>query len=156
MNALIKLVIFVIVIAGLFFAYKKYMANQKPKEPPKQEKTIGDQFREDEKLLRAEPNVTQTAAGKPLKFKELTEEEQVGAEQLFEWAIKCREMARLPGPGYMQGPGYGRMVEACRNIIERYPGSEFDYKARRMLGEVPQNKWQQYSITQEEINWPQK
>jgi hypothetical protein len=155
MNTLIKLIILIIVIAGLYFAYHKYMANRKPAPPPRPEKTIGDQFQEDEQRLRAEPNANR-ATGEPLKFKEMTEDEQAGAEQLFEWAIKCREMARLPGPGYMAGPGYKNMVDACRNIIERYPGTEFDYKARRMLGEVPQNQWERYKITQEEINWPQK
>jgi hypothetical protein len=149
MNALIKLIIFAIVIAGLYFAYHKYSANQKPKEPPRQERTIGDQFREDEKRLRAEPNV-ETAAGTPLKFKEMTEDEKAGAGQQFEVAIKEREMARLPGLGY------GRMVEACRNIIERYPGTEYDFKARRMLAEVPRNQWERFHITEQEITFPQK
>jgi hypothetical protein len=149
MSTFIKLVIFIIVIAGLYFVYHKYMASRKPAPPPRQERTVADQFREDEKRLRAEPN-TQTATGKPLKFKEQTEEERAGAEQQFEWAIKCREMARLPGPGY------GRMVEACRNIIERYPATEYDYKARRMLGEVPRNQWERFNITEQEITFPQQ
>jgi hypothetical protein len=60
-------------------------------------------------------------------------------------AITHRKMGRLPGMSY------GQMVEYCRQIIEKYPGSEFEYKARRMLGEVPRQQWDRYKITQEEI-----
>ncbi|MCJ7728857.1 MAG: hypothetical protein MUO27_03115 [Sedimentisphaerales bacterium] len=129
-----------------------------PKAQPKQEKTVGDTWREDDKRLRAEPNVTPTGGAgqveakqavteqpKQIQFKELTEEERAGAEQLFEMAITSRKMARLPGMSY------GQMVNYCRDIIQKYPGSEFDYKARRMLGEVPQREWDRYKITQEEI-----
>ena len=150
-KAAIAVVVIVAVVIGI-----NYFKGLK-KGPP--EKTVGDVWREDDKRLRAEPNIpTQPATGQQvttaeqpaIKFKELNEEEQAGAEQLFEMAVASRKMARLPEMGY------GQMVNYCRQISERYPGSEFDYKARRMLGEVPQNKWQQYSITQEEINWPQK
>jgi type IV secretory pathway VirB10-like protein len=158
----LKVAVVIVVIIAVVMAINKFSGPKKQTaRPVKQEKTIGDTWREDEKRLRAEPNLpAQPATGqqattaeqpRPVQFKELTEEQQAGAEQLFEWAIKCREMARLPGAG-----GYGKMVSACRDIIEKYPGSEFDYKARRMLGEVPREKWDQYKITQEEINGPWK
>jgi len=132
--------------------------NSESNQPPQPEKTIGDQWREDENRLRAEPNVAPTASTgqaasaqqeeqKPaVKFKELTEEERAGAEQLFEMAITSRKMARLPGLSY------GQMVNYCRDIIQKYPGSEFDYKARRMLGEVPRQQWERFHITEQEIN----
>lgn len=152
-NFWIKVAIAVVAIVAVVIGINHF------KGPKKQqpEKTVGDTWREDDKRLRAEPNIAppvateQAATPQPeLKFKELTEEEQAGAEELFELAIASRKMGRLPGMSY------GQMVNYCRQIIEKYPGSEFDYKARQMLGEVPQNKWQQYKITQEEINWPQK
>jgi hypothetical protein len=159
----LKVAIVIVVIVGLVF----FAANWALKSLIKQtvpQKTIGQQWREDDKRLRAEPNIPaspnastaqtgarqQTAEETP-KFKELTEEEQAGAEQLFEWAIQCRKMARLPGTG-----GYGKMVETCRQISERYPRSKFDYQARRMLGEVPKDQWDRYKITQEEINGPKQ
>jgi outer membrane protein assembly factor BamD (BamD/ComL family) len=151
-NFWVKAAIVVVVAVAVFVAINKYKGSKK-QEPAKPDKTVEDMWREDEKRLRAEPNVapaTEAAQSKPIQFKELTEEQRAGAEQLFEWAIKCREMARLPGAG-----GYVRMVEACRNIIERYPGSEFDYKARRMLGEVPRDQWERYKITEKEITFPQ-
>jgi hypothetical protein len=170
-NFWLKVVAAIAIIAGLVYG-ANWALNAMMKQTVPQ-KTIGDQWREDDKRLRTEPNIpqeTNTApaqaqasqpaenpqqaapvqpAQEPPKFKELTEEEQAGAEQLFEWAIQCRKMARLPGAG-----GYGKMVEACRDISAKYPRSKFDYQARRMLGEVPQDQWGRYNITQEEINGP--
>jgi hypothetical protein len=162
-NFWLKVVIAIAVIAGLVYGANWALNSVMKQTVP--EKTIGDQWREDDKRLRAEPNIPpspnvapaqagnpqQPAAEEAPKFKELTEEEQAGAEQLFEWAIQCRKMARLPGAG-----GYGKMVTSCRDIIEKYPRSKFDYQARRMLGEVPKDQWERYKITQEEINGPKQ
>jgi hypothetical protein len=158
-NFWLKVVIAIAVIAGLVYAGNWALESMVKQTVP--EKTIGQQFREDDKRLRAEPNIPASPNVVPAqaeapqqpteespKFKELTEDEQAGAEQLFEWAIQCRKMARLPGVGY------GNMVKACRDISEKYPRSKFDYQARRMLGEVPRDQWEQYKITQEEINGP--
>jgi hypothetical protein len=150
---------FVVIVAAIVIVSKFTGPKKGPKEQPKQEKTFGDVIREDEKRLRAEPpavsfvepNIAPKGGEqqKQIQFRQLTEEEKAGAEQLFEWAIKCREMGRLPGMGY------GRMVDACRDIIQKYPGSEFDYKARRMLGDIPERDRERYHITKEEITFPQ-
>ncbi len=144
--------VIVLVVAAVVLISKFTGSKQGPKEQPEQEKTVGDTWREDEKRLRAEPNIAPKAGTeqpKQIQFRQLTEEEKAGAEQLFEWAIKCREMGRLPGMGY------GRMVDACRDIIQKYPGSEFDYKARRMLADIPERERERYHITKEEITFPQ-
>ena len=147
-KAVIVLIVAVAIILGI-----KHFKGPKPGQPASQEKTIGDQFREDDQRLRAEPNIMpQTGteqANAPLpavKFRELEEEEQAGAEALFELTVASRKMARLPGVTY------GQMVDYCRQIIQKYPGSEFEYKARRMLGEVPREQWDRYHITEQEIN----
>jgi hypothetical protein len=145
-NFWVKVVIAVVVIAAVVVGIN-YFNGLKPGKPAPREKTVGDVWREDEQRLRAEPNVAPTESSEPqVKFRELTEEEQAGAEQLFEMAISSRKMARLPGMTY------GQMVNYCRDIIQKYPGSEFEYKARRMLGEVPREQWDRYKITEEEIN----
>jgi hypothetical protein len=162
-NFWLKVVIFVAVIAGLVYGANWALNSMVKQTIPK--KKIDQQWSEDDKRLRAEPNVPptpnappaqaenpqpqqQVAVEPPPKFKELTEEEQAGAEQLFEMAITQRKMGRLPGVGYYH------MVEYCRQISEKYPRSKFDYQARRMLAEVPKDKWDQYKITQEEIDGP--
>jgi uncharacterized protein YutE (UPF0331/DUF86 family) len=88
-----------------------------------------------------------------LQFKELSEEEQAEAERLLEWAIQTRKMGRLPGVSYQQ------TVDTCREIIKRFGGSEYDYKARRILADIPEQYRSQYKITNEEIDlteWPKK
>ncbi len=159
-NFWLKVVAAIAVIAGLVYGANWALNSMVKQTVP--EKTIGQQWREDDKRLRAEPNIApspnaapveaaapqQQATGEAPKFKELTEDEQAGAEQLFEMALTQRKMARLPGVGY------GQMVQYCRDISEKYPRSKFDYQARRTLGEVPKDQWEQYKITQEEIDGP--
>ena len=153
----LKLAAFVVLLVVIFVIINK-IANQasKPAEP---EKTIADTWREDEKRLRAEPNVAESnaaeanmaggqeaVAAEPRKFRELTEDEKAGAEQLFELAITQRKMGRLPGISC------GAMVQYCREIIERYPGSEYAYKAKRMLGDIPADQRERYHITDDELD----
>jgi hypothetical protein len=151
----LKIVAAVVLIVAVIIVVNK-ISNRKPK-PAEPVRTISDTWREDKKRLRAEPNVTpavesnmpaeqQAAAEPPRKFRELTEDEKAGAEQLFELAIQHRKMGRLPGVAY------GAMVQYCRQIIERYPGSEYAYKAKRMLADIPVRERERYNITDDEIN----
>ena len=112
----LKIAATVVLLVVIFVIISK-VANQmsKPAEP---ERTVGDTFRDDEKRLRAEPNLVepnvvesnavqpeavqpaaeqQKPAAEPRKFRELTEDEKAGASQLFELAITQRKMGRLPG-----------------------------------------------------------
>ncbi|MGB7581475.1 MAG: hypothetical protein WBL85_03380 [Sedimentisphaerales bacterium] len=161
----LKIVAVVVLLVVIFVIVSK-VANQmsKPAEP---ERTVGDTFRHDEQRMRAEPNLAETNApaqpttsqpeavqpvaqqppAEPRKFRELTEDEKAGAEQLYELAIQQRKMAQLPGVGY------GAMVQYCRQIIERYPGSEYAYKAKRTLAtELPANKREFFHITPDELD----
>jgi len=156
----LKIAATVVLLVVIFVIISK-VANQvsKPAEP---ERTVGDTFRDDEKRLRAEPNLVepnvvesntpvqsegqQKPAAESRKFRELTEAENAGASQLFELAITQRKMGRLPGISY------GAMVQYCREIIERYPGSEYAYKAKRMLADIPERDRERFHITDDEIN----
>jgi hypothetical protein len=143
----LKIVAAVVVVVVAIVLFSK-IANHKS-EPAAPQKTVGDTFREDEKRLRAEPNIVESnvpANVEQPRFRELTEEEDAGASQLFELAIAQRKMGRLPGMHY------GAMVQYCRQIIEKYPGSEYAYKAKRMLGDIPENDRERYHITDDEIN----
>ena len=177
MNIWFKIAIVIAVVVVLIVLVGKFLPSGR-KSPQQPEKTYYDVIREDDKRLRAEPNIKDVAASKPpvagppqrveqpvvskvepppveakLKFKELSEEEQVAAEQLFEMALTSRKMGRLPMLTY------GQMVNYCRQIIQRFPGSEFDFKARRMLADIPEQYRNQYKITPEEIDlskWPRQ
>jgi hypothetical protein len=152
----LKIVAAVVAILVVIVVWSK-IANHKSK-PEEPVKTIADTWRNDEKRLRAEPNLApvvesnlpagvQPAAVEPRKFKELTEDEKAGAEQLFELAIQHRKMGRLPG-----GIGLSKMVQYCREIIEKYPGSEYAYKAKRMLADIPERERQFFHVTEDETN----
>jgi hypothetical protein len=150
----------IVIVVVLFIVVNMFRSSsqQKPPEP----KTIYDQFAEDDKKLRAEPNadeIRQAVAPKTSEryepnaadFKPLSEEEQVDAEKLFEMAMFHKKQGRLPG---IAG-GNKLMVDYCRQIIQKYPDSEYAWKARRMLSTLPARFKQQYNVTEEEIN-PQK
>jgi len=140
-----KLIVLGIMAAGVI-VLAKYFSVRKPVSQPKP-KTFYDVIAEDDKRLRSDIKTAKSVK----KEQEQTElsPEDVHAEQLFEMALAQRKMARLPGISYKL------MVDYCRQIIERYPAGDYAPKARRMLGEVPKQYWQQYNITEQEIN-PQK
>ncbi len=136
--------------------------DSEPKEP---QKTVYDQWEEDEKKLSAEPQyiappdtnepaqqdsqtaqqTAQVAPPKPV-FKPLGEIEEIQAKQLWEWVKSQRKMGRLPVMGY------GQMVKTCRDIIRRWPESEYAFYAKRALADLPERYRKMYNITKEEID----
>ncbi len=164
----LKLAGIAVVVVGVIILISVLSPSESgPAAKPDKPKTVYDMWEQDDKRLRAEPmaplppEANQQALTKqpaeqkkqvePPKphFTELLPEQQAEAERLFEWAISQRKMGRLPGMG---GTGFGQMVDACREIIQKFPGSEFDYKARRMLAEVPSRFRKRYEITDEELD----
>jgi len=161
-----KILVVLLVIAGAVVLARRYLPSRQ-KLKPQPQKSYQDVVREDDRRLRSEPDFNDIRAAEPNrpavrqlkekivaepkpqpkpKFKELSEVETIEAERLFEFAIQQRKMGRLP---YM---AYGPMVDACRQIIQKFGGSEFDYKARRMLSDIPRRYRQRYKITEEEID----
>ena len=140
-----KLIVLGIMAAGVILLTKYFSARKTVPQP--KSKTFYDVIAEDDKRLHADIK-TAKPAKKEQEQTELSPEE-AHAEQLFEMALAQRKMARLPGISYKL------MVDYCRQIIEKYPDSDYAPKARRMLGEVPKQYWQQYNITEQEI-YPQK
>jgi hypothetical protein len=137
------------------------------KEP---EKTIYDQWEQDDKELLAEPQfkeppapplpvqqpaptpsaqpssqVTPAEQPKP-QFKELELEDEIEAQKLWIWVENQRKMGRLPVMGY------GQMVKGCRDIIRRWPESKYAFFAKRALADLPERYRKMYNITKEEID----
>lgn len=148
----LKVIALIIVIAGVFIGYTllKPAENNEPKEPPK---TIYDMAREDKKNLLAEPNATdfekepQTqTAPVTLYFKEVAEIESIDAENTLAKIPSFRSIGRAPMMGYKP------MVESCRLLMQRYPGTIYDYKARRALAQIPKQYRQRYGITDGQID----
>lgn len=163
----IALVIVVVVVAIAYFT----AGEPEPKQPTK---TVYDQWEEDEEKLTAEPQYkertepqhkepatpqqpsqqptaredTTAEAVEPPKpqFKKLSPEEEVEAQRKWQWVLNQRKMGRLPVMGY------GQMVKACREIIRRWPGSEYAFYAKRALGDLSQRYKKMYNITDEETD----
>ncbi|MBN1795401.1 MAG: hypothetical protein JW804_01895 [Sedimentisphaerales bacterium] len=157
----LKIAGFVVVIIVVIIGVMMVMP-AKEEKPPEPQKTFGDMVQKDKKIITAEPNagdLTQQAAeeqtpAEPEKaaepvtfyFTELTEAEKIGAENIFATVPSFKSIGRLP---YM---GYNTMVQACRQLMSRFPGSIYDYKARRALAQVPEQYWTRYKITEELID----
>jgi len=155
----LKMAVLGVVVVGVVVAVRIFSSSESgPVEKVEKPKTFYDVTREDDIRLRAEPDPQQQrkrpertrptrkeAAELDQQPKELTIEEKVQAERLFEAALFERKKARLPGMTYK------RMVQYCRQIIKMYPGGAEAAKARRMLAEVPEHKRERYDITDEEL-----
>ena len=79
-----------------------------------------------------------------LYFTELSEIDKVEAERYLNVAVPGRSIGRLPTTGF------GLMVQNCRRIMQRWPGSWYDYTARKMLADMPERYQKRYNVTDEE------
>ena len=159
----LKIAGFAIVVIGLVILVNKFSSSES--EPKPEPKTFYDVIAEDDKRLRADIEPPQTLKTEPTapttqppkaelavkavkpQPEEMTLEDQVQAERLFEMALMQRKVGRLPGMGYKQ------MVDYCRQIIEKYPDSVYAFKAKRMLSDIPETYRKRYKITSEETDF---
>jgi len=147
------------------------------KEAQHPERTFSEMVEKDRQELMAEPNIKDLnsqsvqsqapAAAEPNKsaqpsepqpqkaepvtfyFTQLDETEQIEAEQLLAMVPTGRSIGRLPMTGF------NLMVETCRQIMGRWPGSIYDYKARRALNQMPERFRPRYRITSQELDLTQ-
>jgi hypothetical protein len=81
-----------------------------------------------------------------LYFKPLSEIEQIEAEKLLNVAVPGRSIGRLPMTGF------NLMVPNCRQIIQRWPDSQYAYQAKRLLADLPPRYQMRYKVTKEEMD----
>ncbi len=79
-------------------------------------------------------------------FEKLPIEEEVQAQKLHAMALEERKRSRLP----MMTPKM--MVDYCREIIQRWPRSEYAFQAKRMLADIPERYQEMYNVTDEETD----
>ena len=146
-----------ILVVVIIVAISSFTGEDKPKPP---RKTIYDQWEEDEEKLTAEPQFKEPPEPQPTalnrtvepeepprpQFEKLSMEEDVEAQRLWQWILNQRKMGRLPIMGYKQ------MVDTCREIIRRWPGSEYEFYAKRALADLPERYKERYNITEEETD----
>jgi hypothetical protein len=125
-------------------------------------KTVYDAFERDDKEFRVEPQAdeptataptpapTETpqppAAPKQPTFEKLSIEDEVQAQRLHETALAERKRSRLP----MMTPKL--MVDYCREIIRRWPKSQYAFQAKRMLADIPERYKKMYNVTEQEMD----
>ena len=116
-----------------------------PKETPNEPNLTADA---DTTVANVDNAVNKIVTPKPPKpqFRQLSEIETIEAERLLEVARTHRKMGRL------QGIGLSTMVQTCRQVIEKFPGSEQEFQAKRMLGDIPERFRSRFNITEEEID----
>jgi type IV secretory pathway VirB10-like protein len=148
-------IVVIVVLIGVFTSSSPSETPEPKSEPPA--KTIYEQWDRDDKRLRAEPQpIEQPNAVSPSQppaveqrqpqFKALSPEEEIEAQQKWEWVVTQRKMARLPVMGYKQ------MVDTCREIIQRWPKSKYAFLAKRALADLPEKYQTMYDITKEETD----
>lgn len=82
-------------------------------------------------------------------FVTLNTEQQVEAEKLWEMAETSFKIGRKPMMTF------GNCVNYCRELINRFPGSEYEIKAKRVLNDIVNMRdsyKSQYHITDEELD----
>jgi hypothetical protein len=154
------------VVAGVIVIGSFTGGDSEPKEP---ERTIYDQWEDDDERLNAEPEFKESPAPAPVteaqpveqaapaprpaaveppkpQFKQLSAEDDYQAQKLWMWVENQRKMGRLPIVNY------GQMVKTCRDIIQRWPESKYAFFAKRALGDLPERYHRMYNITKEEID----
>lgn len=167
----LKIAVFVVVVVVVIVGVKMAIGPKegKPKEPAK---TIYDMAKKDKQELLAAPSAKDfehsgaaesaqgqeeqaaPAAAEPeratepmvLYFTEVPEEEGFEAQNIVATIPSWRTIGRMPFTGY------NIMVESCRLLMSRWPGSKYDYMARRALSQVPQRYWGRYKITADEVD----
>jgi type IV secretory pathway VirB10-like protein len=151
----------VIIALGLIILVRGFLPSENggagETETESRPKTIYEQWEKDEQELEAEPPAP-PAATTPVPgqqqptqprhphFKKLSMEQEVEAQRQWEWVKNQRKMGRLPVMGYKQ------MVDTCREIIRRWPQSEYAFKAKRALADLPERYHKMYHITKEETD----
>jgi hypothetical protein len=166
-------IIVVLVVVGQFTGNKS-PSTPAPAAQGEQTRTVYDSFARDDKKFgvkfegqeQPEPNAAAQAAAptpqtpvaqtpvaqappqpqKQLYFEKLPIEAEVEAQRLHSMALEERKRSRLPG---MTAKG---MVDYCRQIILKWPRSEYAYKAKLMLADIPERFKEMYKVTPKETD----
>ena len=90
------------------------------------------------------------AAAKQLKLAKPQDELErqivdLEADKLLQWAKAQRKKAALPGMTWVG------MIKTCREIIQKWPNTNYARQARELLRQVPEYRRRTYEITDEEL-----
>jgi len=154
----IKIIVLVVILVGLMVFLKFYSgsdSSQEQVEPgggvgsvdktregqvPKQEDVLAEYRKErDLAAARAQPGEIPPREVQDLDI------EAIEAERLYQFA---ETQFRI---GQRTGMSYKNAIEPCREIIKRFPKTEYADKARELLRKIPERHRQMWNVTDEEM-----
>lgn len=173
----LKIAALAVVVVGLIILVNVFSSSEPEPEP----RTFWDEVEEDEKRLRAEPQVIKPPASEqePMAEEEPAPQPAPASKRPTLVAKRptlvvkrptgpqFRELSEIEGIdaerlfnvalqhrkiGRLPGTGFKVMVDCCRQILEKYPDSVYAFKAKRMLRDMPERFRARYKITEEEID----
>ncbi|MHC4637779.1 MAG: tetratricopeptide repeat protein [Planctomycetota bacterium] len=154
----IKIIILVVIIAGLAVFLKFYSGSESSQEQvessegvgtvdktgegqvPKREDVLAEYRKErDLAVTRAQPVETPPRQVQDLDI------QAIEAERLYQFA---ETQFRI---GQKTGMSYKNAIEMCREIIKKFPKTEYAGKARELLRKVPERHRKMWNVTDEEM-----
>lgn len=156
--AAVTVALVVVLIVGSRFMSDKPgpSASSEPADPPK---TVYDSFERDDREFGVQDKAGEEPAQEIASaeeapaaqdaqptFEKLSIEEEIQAQKLHSMALEERKRSRLP----MMTPKL--MVDYCREIIQRWPTSEYAFQAKRMLADIPDRYKKMYDVTDQETD----
>jgi type IV secretory pathway VirB10-like protein len=170
----LKLAGAVVVIMIVFVIFSQFTRDKSPSAPAPQQaekpKDVYDSFAQDDKKFgvkfegqdQPEPNTAppaaaqtpqtpaaQASAPQPQKephFEKLPIEQEVEAQRIHAMALEEFKRSRLP----LMTPKL--CIDYCRQIIQKWPKSEYAYKAKLMLTGLPERHKETFKITAQETD----
>jgi len=82
----------------------------------------------------------------PMYFKPMSEMEDIEAQRLLPMATTGRSIGRLPVTHFKL------MVDACRQILQKWPDSWYAFRAKQMLEDMPERFRPNYKVTEQELD----
>ena len=156
-----------IIGASIFFSSDREperpdsIADQESPDQPEPVQTVYDAFEQDERRMESIPKQadtnaapqtpdttieTQETATKEPVFKKLTPEQEIEADRIWQYVKSQYKI----GTRLMMSPK--KAIDSCRDLMKRFPGSEYDFKARRVLADIPEQYHKQHHITNQETD----
>ena len=158
-NFWVKIVIFGIIVAGLIVMVN-FLSNTKShtvSEPESAEKV--ENIAPPEPVSQPEvkqpvaeqpvqtPDTDKPVVQQPEQIPQIDEDspENIDAQRLYSMAEFESKLARKPMMTYY------KMVNYCRQILEKYPNTIYAEKARALLRKMPEHERSKYNITDKEL-----
>ncbi len=161
------------IVAGIIVIGSFTGGDSEPKEP---ETTFYDKVEEDQQRFLAEPQPLEEQETEPVAEQRHPADDDQAAvpvpptprpiEPIKPKIVYCTVLSEMDqieaqrflnvaAPGYSLGSlqvGYNLMMQNCRQILRKWPGSTYAYRAKVMIIDMPERHRQRYKVTEDELD----